>query len=248
MYFVFIDEAGTPGYKKGKTPDGYFTLAGMIVKGENILKLERELQRHKLDYGLPPQEEFKWGSKYSSVGWSYDEYANFREGVFQIIENLAETIIGVVLDKGESYKKNYINDHCDLYQQALYLMMERINMWYEDTGVIAAPTIFVIDSRKNNKEADLDEKLAKSFRGALRTGTYYHQGFPWFSHSPFFSTSEESTGLQLADYCAGPIQQYFSTGKDEWYQKMRGKIRKSPGGKVSGYGIKTFPGRPTIQL
>lgn len=248
MYFVFIDEAGTPGYTNGRTPEGYFTLAGLVVKGNRILDLEKGLRRLKDIFDLHPDDEFKWGGKYSKVGFDFDTFCLYRENMFNLINSYSETIIASVLDKEESYKKNYINDHYELYQQALYFIMERLHKWYDDNGIIRAPAIFVIDSRKNNKESNLDDKLADAYKRALRTGTYYYNGFPYFSETPFFATSDRSAGLQLTDYCAGPIQQYFSTGKDKWYNLLRTNIRKSPEGKITGYGIKFFPGRPTIPL
>ncbi|HEU4962585.1 MAG TPA: DUF3800 domain-containing protein [Bacilli bacterium] len=245
MYFVFIDEAGTPGFHKGKTPEGYFTLAGLVVKIEHILSLERELHQIKAEFDLHPHDEVKWGAKYSRFGFTFEQFSQYRKSVFGLIQHRGETVIASVLDKEESYKKEYINDHFELYQQALFLLMERIHKWLNDLGVEAGTVIFVIDSRKNNKEANLDEKLAEAYVRALRTGTFF-TGFVHFSETPFFATSEGSVGLQLADFCAGPIQQYFSTGKDEWYLFVREKIRKSPyDGRIAGFGIKAFPQRAT---
>lgn len=249
MYFVFIDEAGTPGVKQGKIPEGYFTLAAMVVKGDNILKMERQLRSIKGEFDIHPKDELKWGGKYSEVGLTHESFMTFREYTFDLIESISETVIASVIEKKKAYEKHYINDHFDLYQQALFLVMERIYQWFDDPGVTKEPTVFVIDSRKNNKQANLDEKLAEAYKRAKSTGTYFFGAFPVFSETPYFASSDNSAGLQLVDYCAGPIQQLFSRGNDDWYRKLRGKIRKSKyDGKISGYGIKCFPFTPTIQL
>ncbi|MDT3416191.1 hypothetical protein QO009_002059 [Brevibacillus aydinogluensis] len=249
MYFVFVDEAGTPGYNKKKQPEGYFSLAGIIIKAERILELEKKLRKLKRDFEIHPNDEFKWSSSYSEFGFDFKTFCEYRGEKFRLINEIAETVIVSVLDKAESFKKDYINDHCDLYQQALYLMMERIHNWRSDRGVTDGPFVFVIDSRKNAKEANLDEKLGNAYRRALRTGTYYYTtGFPAFSETPYFTASESSSGLQLADYCAGAVQQYFTKGTSDWYPMLRPKIRKSADGKVSGFGIKFFPGRTPVEL
>lgn len=246
MYFVYIDEAGTPGFKDPKKIEGYFTLACLIVNGENLLPLENSLSSIKQRFDIHPDEEFKWGSKYSKVGWDYKIFCEFRESMFDLIHTYSEVVVATVMDKKESFKKGYINNHYELYQNALYYCMERIHMWCNDNG-ISGPLVFVIDSRKNNKQSDLDDNLFKAFKRALNTGTYFFNGFPYFSETAFFSISESSAGLQLADYCAGSIYHYLTTGKDEWYLKLRGKIRKDPSGIVNGFGIKHFPNRPKIQ-
>lgn len=240
MYFVFVDESGSPGKtKKGK----YFVLAGMVVKADNILALEKTLKKIKFKHGIFPDIEFKWSDRYSDIGLDYEQYCSFREAMFETINSFSETIVAAVLDKEESYKLEYINDHNDIYKHALYFIMERIHNWYNDEGTVKMPAVFVIDSREDQNGRRLDKELAKAYVRAIELGNNYYSGFPHFSRTPFFTSSHSSAGLQFADYCAGPIQRLFELGDSEWYNLIRGKLRKSPDGEIKGFGIKYFPNK-----
>lgn len=245
MKFVYIDESGTAGLNENATSKEFFVLSGMMVEANKILVMEQQVRKIKQQYGLYPDGEFKWNASYAKNGLTYDSYQSFRHSKIDLIKKISDCVIAIAMDKKESYRKNYINDHLDLYKQALYLLMERFCMYLNGTET---PVVFVIDSRKNDKNAKLDDELALAYKNALRTGTYhFKEGFPFFSETAFFTTSEDSAGLQLADYCAGPIKQYFETKKSKWYERLRPALRKKHD-KISGYGIKQFPTLPQIPL
>lgn len=245
MYFVYVDESGTPGWSQNtdeyiEQQKRYFVMAGIMIHSSHILDVERAIMGIKQDHGLGPFTEVKWHTKYAKIGLALEELVSYRSALYDVIEEHAEVIVGSVMDKPEAYKKPYINDHFDVYKNSLLYIMERIHYYLVFDIKKPELTIFVLDSRKNEKNRKLDKMLAEAYRMALALGTYYTD-FKYFSQTAFFSDSEDSIGIQLADHCAGPIYRYITENKNDWYSRIRPKIRKPPGKPIEGYGIKVFP-------
>lgn len=246
MYFVYIDESGQPGgfdslnQKMKSGASRYFTLAGILIPADDTIKLQNNLKSLKIQHNLPTDKEFKWNAKYSQFGIDKETYISYREGIVQLINEYKNSVIAAVIDKDEAYKKNYINDHHDVYVQALHLIMERVQKEMNDRDLSKEPVMFMFDSRKNDKNCKLDEELQIAYRRATGLGTFY-MSFPYFSETPIFVDSDYSAGVQLADYCAGIIQRAYEVEKSDWFEKIKPALRKSKTGKISGYGLKVFP-------
>ncbi|MDO6355099.1 DUF3800 domain-containing protein [Caloramator sp. CAR-1] len=246
MYFVYIDEAGQPGGYDNSTQrvksgaSKYFTLAGILIPADDTIKLQRKLKLLKLQHNLPTDKEFKWNAKYSQFGIDKETYISYREGMVQLINEYKNSVIVAVIDKDEAYKKNYINNHHDVYVQALHLIMERVQKEINDRNLLKEPVMFMFDSRKNDKNSKLDEELQLSYIRATGLGTYY-MSFPYFSETPIFVDSDYSAGVQLADYCAGITHRAYEAGKSDWFEKIKPALRKSKTGNITGYGLKVFP-------
>ena len=145
------------------------------------------------------------------------------------------------MDKEECYKnKNGIENHNDLYAYALNLLMERFCMEVtdrhgRDTNI---PVILFTDSRRNDNNNKLDKELQISYRRAKNMGTKYI-GFPNFSESLVFIDSQYSSGIQLADFCAGAIFKNFEDNVTKFQDILIPAIR-SHNGRIEGVGLKIF--------
>ncbi len=53
----------------------------------------------------------------------------------------------------------------------------------------------------------------------------------------FIVPSHFSTGIQLADMVAGSVYRWFAHNDDRFYKQVSGRVRTSPDGTTSGYGI-----------
>ncbi|MDN5302395.1 MAG: hypothetical protein PWQ60_1909 [Thermoanaerobacteraceae bacterium] len=189
------------------------------------MDIENAVIKNKIDHGLTKDEEVKWNTKYSKIGLSLNEFLSYRIKIYEIINNLSETVIATIMIKKAAYKKPYINDHFDIYKNSLFYIMERVHYFLTQDLDKPEPTVFVLDNRKNDKEKNLDKMLASAYRRALGLGTYY-TNFSHFSRTAFFSDSEDCIGIQLADHCAGPIYRMITDGKNDWYDLLLPKIRK----------------------
>ena len=69
MYIIFIDESGQPGgydAENKKLKDGatkYFVLSGFMIDGNDLIKIEQQLNQVKIKYGLSKEFESKWNRK-----------------------------------------------------------------------------------------------------------------------------------------------------------------------------------------
>lgn len=239
MFFVYVDESGTPGYSKNNIQNKYFVMAGIMIHSSNLLTVEQRMIDNKINHKLSMDEEVKWNSKYSKLGLSLEEFLSYRKNLYKIIQDFSTTIIATVMNKPNAYNKEYINNHFDVYKNSLFYLMERVHYFISDDIKRPETTVFVLDSRKNDKDRQLDKMLARAYREALGLGTYY-TNFSYFSRTPFFSDSEDCVEIQLADHCAGPIYRLFTEHNRDWFSLIEPKLRMRNGTYI-GSGLKIFP-------
>lgn len=247
MYIVFIDESGQPGgydTENQKLVNGatkYFILSGFMIDGNELINIQQKLNQIKIKYNLSIETEAKWNSSYKSLGMTLDEYKKYKREVCEIISEYSNSVVGIVMNKEKCYKERKgINDHNDLYAYSLNLLMERFCMEVtdrhgRDTNI---PVILFTDSRKNDNNNRLDKELQKSYRRAKQIGTKY-MGFPNFSESLVFVDSQYSSGVQLADFCAGAIFKKFENNNENFLNILNPAIRNH-NGRIDGVGIKEF--------
>ena len=247
MYIVFIDESGQPGgydTENQKLVNGatkYFILSGFMIDGNELINIQQKLNQIKIKYNLSIETEAKWNSSYKSLGMTLDEYKKYKREVCEIISEYSNSVVGIVMNKEKCYKERKgINDHNDLYAYSLNLLMERFCMEVtdrhgRDTDI---PVILFTDSRKNDNNNRLDKELQKSYRRAKQIGTKY-MGFPNFSESLVFVDSQYSSGVQLADFCAGAIFKKFENNNEDFLNILNPAIRNH-NGRIDGVGIKEF--------
>ena len=247
MYIIFIDESGQPGgydVENKKLKDGatkYFVLSGFMINGNDLIKIEQQLNQIKIKYGLSKESEAKWNSSYKTLGMELETYKKYKCEICSIISTYKNSVVGIVMDKEECYKnKKGIENHNDIYAFALNLLMERFCMEVTDrdgrnTNI---PVILFTDSRKNDNNNKLDKELQISYRRAKNMGTKYI-GFPNFSESLVFIDSQYSSGIQLADFCAGAIFKCFEDNNSDFINILKPAIRNH-NGKIAGVGIKKF--------
>lgn len=247
MYIVFIDESGQPGgydTENQKLVNGatkYFILSGFMIDGNELINIQQKLNQIKIKYNLSIETEAKWNSSYKSLGMTLDEYKKYKREVCEIISEYSNSVVGIVMNKEKCYKERKgINDHNDLYAYSLNLLMERFcievtDRHGRDTDI---PVILFTDSRKNDNNNRLDKELQKSYRRAKQIGTKY-MGFPNFSESLVFVDSQYSSGVQLADFCAGAIFKKFENNNEDFLNILNPAIRNH-NGRIDGVGIKEF--------
>ena len=219
----------------------YFVLSGFMIDGNELINIQQKLNQIKIKYNLSIDTEAKWNSSYSALKMTLEEYKNYKIEVCEIIAEYKNSVVGIVMDKEKCYKeKKGIKDHNDLYAYSLNLLMERFcmeitNKHGRNTDV---PVILFTDSRKNDNNNKLDKELQIAYRRAKQIGTKYI-GFPNFSESIVFVDSKYSSGVQLADFCAGVIFKKFENNNSEFLKILLPAIR-THNEKIDGVGIKRF--------
>lgn len=247
MKIVFLDESGQPGgydnekQELVKNTSKYFTLAGFMIDADNLLEIERQLKYIKLKYGLSTIHEIKWHTNYSKCGLNFEQYDKMRMEITQLISSYKNSVIGIIMDKEECYKnKDYITTPNDLYAVALHLLMERCCM--ETTRFNktkkAKPVLMIADSRRSVNGNKLDQQLQIAYLRAKNMGTHFIK-FPNFVENIIFADSDNFSGIQLADYCAGIIHRKYEMEDEKFFDKLMPAIVNKKDN-IYGPGIKLY--------
>lgn len=247
MYIVFLDESGQPGgYDKEKNQlvqntSKCFTLAGFMIDADEILNIERNMRDVKIKYGLEKQHEIKWHTTYSKLGLNFEQYKSMKLEIINIIAEYKNSVIGIVMDKESCYRnKEYITTANDLYSVALHLLMERSCMETSKRSKkgVLPPTIMIADSRQSIHSNKLDKELQIAYLRAKNMGTYFIK-FPNFCESIIFVDSDDFSGVQLADFCAGAIHRKYEREDEEFFNKLLPAI-VTKRNNIYGPGIKLY--------
>lgn len=247
MQIIFLDESGQPGgfdkenKKLVNSTSKYFTLAGFMIDADNILDIEKKMKGIKIKYRLNPNHEIKWHSTYSKLGLNLEQYKNMKLEVIKTISEYKSSVIGIVADKEECYKnKTYINDSNDLYAVVLHLLMERYSMeiMNRHNKNIMKPVIMIADSRQSMNSRKLDKELQIAYLRAKNMGTHFVK-FPNFCEGIIFVDSDNFTGIQLADFCAGAIHRKYEQNDDTFFNKLIPAIANKKDN-IYGAGIKLY--------
>lgn len=105
MYIVFIDESGQPGgYNEQKQEfntksSKYFVLAGFMIDGNELVKIQQRLDLIKLKYGLSKEIEAKWNSSYKALGMELDTYIKYRREILELISEYKNSVVGIAMNK-----------------------------------------------------------------------------------------------------------------------------------------------------
>lgn len=247
MKIIFLDESGQPGgYNSEKqklvnNTSKYFTLAGFMIDADNFLNIEKELKSIKLKYGLSDTHEVKWHTKYSKYGLTFEQYDNMRTEITQLISNYKNSVVASVMDKESCYRnKDYIKTPNDLYATALHLLMERYSMQVGSIRKLEdlKPIVIIADSRQSVNNNKLDKQLQLAYLRAKNMGTHFVK-FPAFAEGIIFVDSDNFSGIQLADYCAGIIQKKYEFKDEKFFKVLEPGIRKHHSS-IYGPGIKLY--------
>lgn len=217
----------------------YFTLAGFMIDSDKILEIQKDMADNKIKYGLKQYNEVKWHTTYSKLGLNFEQYKNMKLDIINSISKYRKSVIGIVMDKESCYKnKEYINTPNDLYSVALHLLMERSCMETTKNKETVVSTIMIADSRRNVNNNKLDNELKTAYLRAKNMGTYFVK-FPSFCENIVFVDSNDFSGVQIADFCAGAIHKKYEKQDDEFFNALMPAI-VSKKGNIYGPGIKIY--------
>lgn len=194
-----------------------------------------------MKYKLNPNHEIKWHTTYSKLGLNFEQYRNMKLEIIRKISEYKSSVVGIVVDKEECYKsKDYINDANDLYAVSLHLLMERYSMEVikKNSKGVMKPVIMIADSRQSMNSRRLDKELQIAYLRAKNMGTHFVK-FPNFCEGIIFVDSDNFTGVQLADFCAGAIHRKYEQNDDTFFNELIPAIA-SKRNNIYGAGIKLY--------
>lgn len=242
MQLFFLDESGTPP-SPDKCRDRYFVVGGLVIPDGVWHKIRDELVGMKVRRGIVG--ELKW--RYFAP--TNDDAANPMRAMEQSTRNeiraeLYKIICGVrsikaiacVASISACYEWPHVQNADDLYHFTYKPLSERFQYHLQDISRTVGrpePGIIVADHRG----AKSDARFRSAHENLLRPDRIATSNYSNLVESLFFLPSDTSIGIQLADMVAGAVWRKFEKNDDYWYKQLEPALRKSPEGKVEGFGI-----------
>jgi hypothetical protein len=165
----------------------------------------------------------------------------FRKAVYGIItKRKAVKIIACVTSVEAAYATDYVNTQEDLYQFTYKPISERFQYYLQDMERTVGSKqlgIMVADHRGKTQDDALRYKHHRFIEADAPVFSTYSN----YVETLFLLPSHNSVGIQLADMVAGAIGRKFNSADSLFYDQIEPSFRRSPGGKVDGYGIVKFP-------
>ena len=246
MHLCFVDESGSPA-KLGRERPKFFVIAGLIIPEEKWHGIANKLTGLKSQFHY--RGELKWrffapqntDDDNPMLGWEQVNRDKFRAAIFNIVTgDKSVNIVAGVSEAAIAYQLANVNETADIYFRTYKVVTERFQYLLQDITRASgrrAHGIIISDHRgKGDDEAMRTQHQRLVEENRLFTSTYGN-----LIEGLFLTPSHLSVGVQLSDMVAGAIGRRFEANDDRWYSQIVSAIRKSPTGKVDGFGIARFP-------
>ncbi len=155
--------------------------------------------------------------------------------VNRLINDADFTIIAAAIRKRDLKRQHADPGHP--YEMALAFCMKRACRFLRAHGQHMLKTHIVVAKRGKREDDDLELAFHR-----IRSGTDFEEEMSGFE-IVFAYKKTNSAGLQFADLTARPIGRYVldPTQRNRARDIIEPKLRRSPGGMVEGWGLKSFP-------
>ena len=248
MHLCFIDESGTPAKPDRQSPR-FFIIAGLIIPEEQWYSI-----RHKL-IGLKARKHYRGELKWRYFApnnrddnnpmreWGMDERNEFRSAVFNIItgQRSVKAVCGIC-DAPLAYRLINVNSQEDIYFRTYKAATERFQYFLQDVTRLSGRHVsgIIVADHRNRGE---DNRMREQHEKLIRETNAYTSTYSNFIETIFFSPSHMSIGIQLSDMIAGAVWRRFEHDDATWFERVQPVLRRSPDGRVDGFGIARFPKR-----
>ncbi len=159
----------------------------------------------------------------------------FLDDLTALMDRLPYTLIASAIDKVRL--NHQYADPDNPYSIGMQFCLERAFFYLREQGEADKLTHVLVESRGRKEDADLELVFRRICDGANAFG---HR-LPF--EVVFVDKKQNLPGLQLADLVCHPIGRHLLKPgqKNRAYEVVEKKFRRSGGGKLEGYGLKTFP-------
>lgn len=242
LYFLFLDESGTPP-NSDKAEGKYLVIGGVIIPEGAWHGVAKDFAKATANVlGELKWKYFGTGNKENSLSHLEPaEKEQVRTDVFRAITSRkAVKLICCVTSVEAAYKRPTIVNQDDVYHLTYKGVTERFQYFLQDAQRVTGQPQFgivVSDHRMSNDDA----KLRKRHHELLEGSDNFVSNYANVIETIFFSPSDASVGLQLADMVAGAVHRSFQAGENRFAEAIKGSFRTSPQGKIAGFGLVRMP-------
>jgi len=240
-YLVFVDESGDHNLTQIDPQFPVFVLLFAIMyKSDYVDRVCPRLQRFKFRYWghdevvLHEHEIRKpHGDFLLLVQRSVRD--QFLDDLSAQMRDLTATVVAVIIDKNR-YVSRY-HDPVNPYDYAMETGLERVFRHLDGLGQSAQKTSIVVETRGRRE----DRELELAFRRVCDGNNVLRRTFPF--QLVMVPKASNSAGLQLTDLMARPVALHHlrPDQANRAYEIIETKLRRSPDGRVAGWGVKTLP-------
>lgn len=251
MYLCFIDESRTPPNPNQRGRARYFVIAGVIIHEAQWHGIASEFKALKAKPEFNVSGEIKWryfgptNQDDANPVRHLDQVARdrFRDAMYAIlVRRKAVKIICCVTDCQEAYLLPYVRSQEDLYHFTYKGVSERFQYYLQDMGrTVGAEQLGLMVADHRGKSQD--ERLRERHHALVDEAAPQFSTYANYVETLFLTPSHHSVGIQFADMVAGAIGRRFNSDESRFFDEIEPAFRRSPAGKVDGFGIVKFPAR-----
>jgi len=256
MYFLFLDDSPINKNNLKAT-----CLGGFIIKKEDYLILQKQLEELKIKYGLLPSDPIKWspteGNKNYKKQREIKEQNKFKATVLQLLSKAKIKIIAAFIDNDQELLKMLKSKHTKNYvllsyeKKALEYLSQRFQFELQDINKASTTThhgIILIDEPSKNKIISLikhyNHVWHNGSKGVGKNGEFDIK-FDLLMDSIFFSHGFGCDGIQLADFVISSLRHSTENSRYKFPKLFKNKIRQI-NGNMKGIGLVVYPSNSTI--
>lgn len=239
-YIIYVDESGDHGLARIDPQYPVFVLSFCIFRKADMGGVSARIQALKYrffghDTVILHSHEIRKAKGPFQFLTNAAVRDDFNQQLASIVAEAPFTIIAAVIDKKRLCAQYKYPENP--YELALRFCMERAQRCLNDRGEIGLETHLVVEARGKKEDSELELE----FRRICDGGNYQGRKLPF--DIKFASKACVNAGLELADLVGHPIGTKYINGAqpNRAYEIIEPKLRRSPAGKVDGYGRKVFP-------
>lgn len=260
IYFCFSDECGD--YKPNMTEKQlinhpFYIRTTLVINAAQWKQLNKQFKELRKKYGLEKIKEVKWAhiwslrsfQKYKKPipdkhylkqyeSFDYHSLIKFAEETLALLNNIEEKKIIATYTKNEN---KHISEKSML---AFHLQeqMQRIEMLLQNDSDNLGVLFFDPVSPEKN------EMFRQIYNALFQDGDFIPE-YKFIKDSLNIENSHHSVGIQIADFISGSFsavlkhsdQKDYSLGIKMFFDYVYPHIRRSPVGKIMGWGIREVP-------
>jgi len=244
-YYFFLDETGDHSLSFIDESFPIFLLAGCLFEEESYKKVSDSINNFKEEFFRTKEvilhsRDIRKCDKSFQILFDLELKKSFYEKLNEIIRKADFKIIAVAIDK-KAHIEKYGKRANDPYSLCLSYILERL-VFCTDDG--ALNKIRIIIEKRGRKE---DAQLLSHYNSIVDGRGTYHVSSQRFKERiidfEMRLKKDNDIGLQISDLCAYPLARHILNTEEPYmpFEIIKDKVRKSPNGKVDGYGLKVFP-------
>ena len=259
-YSIFTDEAGA--YKAQTTPDfrkrhPFYVRSNVIISMDDYMEFQKEMQTLNGMYEIPVGEEIKWSDLWEKLrnrprtpaiaAITEDRLKGYYRKVFECASQ--KDSLQYIFTITNVYEQYCLLEERHVYKFHLQEAFQRVQMDLRPRNEFA---VFIMD--------ELNTETIKQIKAVCHEFTVngdFIRNYGNVYHSILTESSNQSAGIQLADYAVGAMYGYlrrsfiapdnYAFATDMYNDYIYRKLRHSAMGSIMGYGIREVPKHLTLR-